>query len=56
MSSLLYPAFRATKTSWASLFFVMLFGVGNWILLNLFVAILISCLDTAYTADKKQAR
>merc|ERR1740117_927378 len=52
---ILYSAYRAIKNSWAGIFFLTLFVVGNWILLNLFVAILISCLDTASSSDKKQA-
>ena len=51
---ILYSAYRAIENSWAAFFFLTLFVVGNWILLNLFVAILISCLDTASSSDKKQ--
>ena len=51
---IMYSAFRGLRSPVAALFFLGLFVVGNYILLNLFVAILISCLDSASRAETKK--
>ena len=55
---IMYAGMRGLKTQSAAvmLFFIALFVVGNYILLNLFVAILISSLDTTNPRHGREAR